>query len=40
MNGMTGRSGTLSLPFAIVIFSPPAGIAKAAGFASDMHWLL
>src|SRR5690242_18307806 len=37
MKGMTGRSGTVRRPFAIVIFSPPAG---GTGWKLDMRDLL
>src|SRR3984893_1320332 len=37
MNGMMGWSGTCNLPFALVIFSPPAGICTCTGFVPDIH---
>src|SRR5258707_12404318 len=37
MKGMMGWSGTCSVPFEMVIFSPPAGTCTCTGFASDIH---
>ncbi len=36
MNGMIGWSGTCSLPFAIVIFSPPAGMSNLTAFGIEV----
>jgi hypothetical protein len=39
MKGMTGLSGTLSLPEAMVMGDPKVGVGLEAGTADSLGWL-